>query len=241
MFNQEAFETYLRRGGRSPSAVKRCVRYVQEFDQYLQQQGRTLDLAGPEELSAFVSRLEGAPGVSAKTHLWALRYFYAFSSDQEMSRLAAELRRSRITRKSLPLREFRGADREHLARLAEAGIQNASQMLEAGRSPEDRRQISTQTGLPPSAILELVKLSDLARIPGIAGIRARLYYDAGLDTLDEIARWEPDELLRHMTEFVNRTGFEGIAPLPREVSSCIKKARSLPRVVDYGPEPLEVT
>ena len=235
MLNQEAFERYLKRGGRSPSAVKRCVRFVEEFEQHLYNHspGTSPRRASPDDLLTFVEWLEREPKASAKTHLWALRYFYDFCSNDEMTRLTAELRQARIKRKSSTLREFRGVNPEHIASLAEAGIQNARQMLEAGPSPADRRRLSDQIGVPLSAILELVKLSDLSRIQGIAGIRARLYHDAGLDTLDEIARWEPDQMLQHMTDFVERTGFEGIAPLPREVSACIKKARILPRIVDY--------
>jgi hypothetical protein len=235
MLDREAFECYLKRGGRSPSAVKRCVRLVEEFEQHLNDHspGLSLQCASADDLVTFVEELERDPKASAKTHLWALRYFYDFCSNNEMTRLSAELRRARIQQKSTALREFRGVNPEHLASLAAFGIQNAQQMLEAGPSPADRRRLSEQTGVPLSAILELVKLSDLSRIPGIAGIRARLYYDAGLDTLDEIARWEPDQLRQHMLDFVQRTGFEGIAPLPREVAFSIKKAQTLPRVVDY--------
>jgi hypothetical protein len=241
MLDREAFESYLKRGGRSPSAVKRCVRFVEEFEQYLQERGPVpgLDRAGPEELVAFIEWVEQAPGASAKTRLWAIRYYYDFASNEEMSRLAGELRQARIERKPFALRDFRGANPEHLARLAEVGIQNAKQMLEAGPSPGDRRRLSEQTGIPLPAVLELVKLSDLARIPGIAGIRARLYHDAGLDTLDKMAHWEAGDLRQHLTAFVERTGFEGIAPLPKEVSFCIEKARRLRRVVEYGPQELE--
>ena len=42
---------------------------------------------------------------------------------------------------------------------------------------------------------------------------------------------EPEVLLALTTDFVQRTGFEGIAPLPKEVSSTIANARRLPKVV----------
>lgn len=57
-------------------------------------------------------------------------------------------------------------------------------MLQAGSSPDHRKKLSSGSGLEEGVILELVKLSDLARIPGVKGIRARMYYDAGVDTLD---------------------------------------------------------
>ena len=62
---------------------------------------------------------------------------------------------------------------------------------------------------------------------------ARLYHDAGADTLEKIAQWEPEELRKMLAEFVNKTKFEGIAPLPKEVNSCVKTARRLPKIIEY--------
>jgi DUF1009 family protein len=58
-------------------------------------------------------------------------------------------------------------------------------------------------------------------LPGVKGIRARLYYDTGVDCVEKMAAWGPDALLKMTAEFVERTGFEGIEPLPKEVSSTI--------------------
>jgi predicted flap endonuclease-1-like 5' DNA nuclease len=110
---------------------------------------------------------------------------------------------------------------------------NAEQMLEAGRTPEARQSLANQSGVTIEAILELVKLSDLSRIEGVKAIRARLYYDAGVDTVEAMARWDPDDLLKMMAEYVERSGFNGIAPLPREVGSTIATARRLSKVVQY--------
>ncbi|MDH5596160.1 MAG: DUF4332 domain-containing protein, partial [Candidatus Bathyarchaeota archaeon] len=81
--------------------------------------------------------------------------------------------------------------------------------------------------------LEFVKLSDLARILGIKGIRARLYFDAGVDTVEKMAEWNPKELRGMLIEFVERTGFDGIATLPKEAEFSVKKAKRLPRIVEY--------
>ena len=82
-------------------------------------------------------------------------------------------------------------------------------------------------------ILELVKLSDLARIPGVKGVRARLYCDAGVDTMEKMAEWRPEELRQMVDEFVERTGFEGIAPLPAEARFTVAQAKRLPKIVEY--------
>ncbi|MBN1976856.1 MAG: DUF4332 domain-containing protein [Anaerolineae bacterium] len=136
-------------------------------------------------------------------------------------------------RNPFKLKEFQGVNPEYVERLAAAGIKTAERMLAAGQTAEKRAALAQGTGIPERTILELVKLSDLARLPGVKGIRARLYYDAGVDCVAEMAAWEPEALLKMTAEFVERTGFEGIAPLPKEVSSTIANAKRLPRVVEY--------
>jgi hypothetical protein len=136
-------------------------------------------------------------------------------------------------RNPFKLSEFRGVNSEHVEKLAAAGIKTAGQMLTAGQTAKKRVTLAQDTGIPEETILELVKLSDLARLPGVKGIRARLYYDAGVDCVEKMAAWEPETLLKMAAEFVERTGFDGIAPLPKEVSSTIANAKRLPRVVEY--------
>ncbi len=129
------------------------------------------------------------------------------------------------------LKEFMGIDPAQVARLEALGIKNTSQMLVAGKTAGERAKIAEKSDVPPEVVLELVKLSDLARLPGVKGTRARLYYEAGVDTVEELASYEPEELLKLSTEFVERTRFPGIPPLPKEVSSTIENARRLPAIV----------
>jgi len=107
------------------------------------------------------------------------------------------------------------------------------EMLPAGLTCNKRLELSAKTEIPVDAILEFVKLSDLARIPGVKGIRARLYYDAGVDTIEKMAEWDPKELREMLIEFVERTGFDGIAPLPKEAKFSVEKAKKLPKIVEY--------
>jgi hypothetical protein len=87
--------------------------------------------------------------------------------------------------------------------------------------------------VPLDVVLELVKLSDLARIPGLKNIRARLYYDAGVDCIEKLAAWNAEELRAMLVDFVEETGFEGIAPWPKEAKSAVETARKLPQLVEY--------
>ena len=131
------------------------------------------------------------------------------------------------------MKDFIGVDPIYINKLEENGIRNIDQMLEAGATLNDRKGIARSTNIPHNAILEFVKLSDLARIPGVKSIRARLYYDAGVDTVEKIAALEPEELRTKIVEYVAVSGFDGIPTLPAEAKYTVDKERKLPKIVEY--------
>ncbi len=135
-------------------------------------------------------------------------------------------------RNPFKLKDFWGVSPAVAEKLAAQRIKTTDQMLAAGCSKEGRAALAKAASLPESILLELVRLSDLARLPGVKGIRARLYYDAGVTSVQKMAACEPQALLRLTAEFVERTGFAGIPPLPKEVSSTIATARTLPIIVE---------
>lgn len=152
-----------------------------------------------------------------------------------MSRRQGEENRLSMAEKKrnpFKLRDFRGVDPECIAKLQACGIKNAEQLLAAGRTKKQRSTLAREANIPMRVLLELVKLSDLARLPGVKGIRARLYYDAGVDSVAKMASWEPEALRKMVTRFAERTGFDGIPPLPKEVSSTVANAKKLPKVVE---------
>jgi hypothetical protein len=206
---------------------------VNEYAAYLSDMDKVLEGATVEDLETYVDWIEMDPKVNAKKQLWAIRYYYQFTGDTGMERHASELRQARISRQPFALRDFRGVDPAYIDRLEQAGIKDVEQMLAAGGTPRSRQALAAKSGVPQEAILEFVKLSDLARIPGLKRIRARLYYDAGVDTVEKIAAWEPQALLAMLTDFVEQSGFDGMAPLPKEVQHAVQTATKLPLVVDY--------
>jgi predicted flap endonuclease-1-like 5' DNA nuclease len=233
--DKEGFGLYLKKGGRSPSAVNRCMKFVSEFEDFLQnsRNGTQLEYVQADDLIEYVMMLDSVSKTKAKGYLWAIRYYYDFNSNEEIRDLAGILREERINRKPFSLKDFRGVDPVYVNTLAENGIRNIDQMLEAGGTLNDRKSIARSTNIPQSAILEFVKLSDLARIPGVKSIRARLYCDAGVDTVEKIAALEPDELRTIIVDYVAESGFEGIPTLSAEAQYTVLKVRNLPSIVEY--------
>jgi hypothetical protein len=235
--DEEAFRKFLKRGGRKSHTVNTIAKIVRSYEVYLQKfaEGKSVDQATPDDLEKYVEWFEFKEEISAKRQLWGIRYYYRFIGNRVMNQRASELREERTakTRKSFRLRDFRGVNRSHVEKLEALGIRDVEKMLEKGHTRAQRDALAKQTGVPKESILELVKLSDLARLPGVKAIRARLYFDAGIDTLEKMAQWDPEELRLMLIDYVEKTGFDGIAPLPKEAANSVKTARNLPKRVEF--------
>jgi len=231
--DEKGFRQFLKRAGKKEHVVEGLVSQVRAFEAYLagKQQTRVEDV-GEQGIQDYVETL--AQG-EVRERMRGLALYYEFVGNLPLARLAGDIREQEIakTRRAFRLREFRGVSLEEVAQLEAVGIVTVEHMLAAGRTPEARQQLAEQTGVSPQTILELVKLSDLSRLGAVKGVRARLYYDAGLDTPAKFVRWEPEALRQMLAEFVERTGFDGIAPLPKELRNAITKARQLPEAVQY--------
>jgi hypothetical protein len=236
MKDEETFRQFLHRKGKKAHVVDELAAQVGRFETYLTEEGYgELDTAVPADLDVYAAAVETRqPGASGKA-VRGLALYYHFTGRSELVARASQIREQKTAkqRRIFPLKEFRGLDPAHIEKLEAAGISNVEQMLAAGATAAARQQLAAAAGVPEAAILELVKLSDLSRLGGLKSVRARLYYDAGADTIEKIAGWEPEELQTILAGYVARTGFAGIAPLPKEVSNCVRLARQLPAVVAY--------
>jgi hypothetical protein len=229
------FRLFLNRFGKSPHVVEELIRQTEEFEARLIAQGKTLSTAQADDLGDYLAQAESERRGGSREKARALALYYQFAARPELAQAASALREREIakTRRAFPLREFRGLDPAHLDSLEALGIANVEQLLQAGRTPDMRRELAEAAGIPIESVLEMVKLADLARLSGVKAVRARLYYLAGADTVDNLAQWEPEALLRRLAEFVERAEFEGIAPQPKEAQSTIAAARKLPKVVEW--------
>jgi len=235
MQKTEEFRKYLKRRGKKDHVVNGLIERCGMFEDFLHaRQKPSIDDAEKEDIMDFLDEIKGQKA-DVNNHLRAIGLYFKFVSKSELSALASRLRGQRISsaKKSFALKDFRGVSKKLVAALAKEGVTNADKMLEEGKTPSGRRTLSGKTGVPEETILEIVKLSDLSRIEGVKSIRARLYYDAGVDTVEKMAKWNPEELRAYMIEFVKKSGFKGTPPLPKEVKYAIETARKLPKLLEY--------
>ncbi len=229
------FAKFLKKKGKKEHVIQGLIDYVNEFEKYLKDKNITKDKTTPEILNNFISDQQLDPKKNIKNRLRALSLYFKFVGNSKLAGYASQLREQRISKTgtSTALKEFPGLNPKHLKVLADCGIRNAEQMIKHALSPPQRKKLATESNIPLKTIIEIVKLSDLSRLRGIKGIRARLYYDAGFDTIEKLAASEPEKSLKRLKKFVEKTGFDGIAPLPKEIANTIEQAKKTKKIVRY--------
>jgi len=219
------FHEAMRKAKKSDRAIQAHIEGTQTFEAYLAAQGKTLESATPEDLRTFAR--------DSKTDVFGIWCYYEYAGNEAMWATASDLW-SAPNYAKFKLKEFLDVDQEAIEVLKRHGIVTCPQMVAAGRTPQMRNELAEKTGLSKETILELVKLSDQARIGGHKRIRARLFHNAGLDTLDKIAAKEPEQVRQVLIEYIERIGFPGIPPTPKEAAHSVTLARYLPRLVEYN-------
>lgn len=234
--DESGFQKYLKQYGKQEHVIDGLIWQIRQFEEYLAQ-GRHKVLADADavDLQEYMVALKSSDPRGAGKKVRGLGLYYQFTGNSDMAALAGAMREQEVakTRRVFALEDFSGVNQEYIRKLRECGIVNVEHMLEVGNTPPARQKLADATRIPVDAILELVKLSDLTRLGALKSIRARLYYEAGADTPDKIAGWAPEALRAMLVDFVARSGFPGIAPLPKEVRNAVARAREIPKLVEY--------
>jgi hypothetical protein len=135
--------------------------------------------------------------------------------------------------KPVYFREIPGLDPDHVAHLEDAGIKHSKHLFDRALTAEDRMALSEETGLAPSSILEYVRMSDLARILGVGPVLVRLYYKAGVRSLEDLAGRAPKALWSQLRQLNDAQQLSSVVPSLKDVQYSIREAQELPHVVEY--------
>ena len=135
--------------------------------------------------------------------------------------------------KPFNLKDIPGVAPAHIERLASVGIKHTRHLFERARSKRDRAELSRLADVPGADLLELVKLSDLARIGGVGPVFARLLYEAGADSLEAFLRRSPEELFERLNAINAEQGYTRIMASLKDIKRCLETAKELPQVVEY--------
>ena len=231
--NKKGYIEFLEKKKKSARAIASYTDFAQQYEAYLfeHKKGKKIEDGGKKDLHDFEKWGE-KNNLKVNRYLWSIKEYYDFISKEELELEANAMIGERYF-SQFKLKDFVGVKQSYIKRLAKKGIKSAKEMLYAGLNKQKRRELSRNTGIPLEDILELVKLSDQARIGGHKKIRARLYHEAGFDTIDKMAACDSEQMRKILADFIQKTGFKGIPPTPGEAKNTVTMAKYIKRLVQY--------
>ncbi|MBN1967652.1 MAG: DUF4332 domain-containing protein [Anaerolineae bacterium] len=131
------------------------------------------------------------------------------------------------------LTTIEGVGESYAQKLQAAGIRGTDALLKKGSTAAGRKQIAAACEISEKLVLRWVNYCDLFRIKGIGGEFAELLEAAGVDTVPELAKRKPENLLTKMLAVNAEKALVRRTPTVQAVSDWVEQAKALPRVVNY--------
>jgi len=126
-----------------------------------------------------------------------------------------------------------GIGETYSGKLQAVGIRTVEALLEAGKTPQGRKELAERAGISGKSILEWVNRADLFRIKGVAEEYSDLLEFAGVDTVVELAKRRADNLLEKMKAVNSEKKLVRRLPTLAMVANWIEQAKVLDRIVTY--------
>jgi predicted flap endonuclease-1-like 5' DNA nuclease len=154
--------------------------------------------------------------------------------EKELDKIVDEMREepgAKIFWKGLSSIEGIGENFVH--RLKEFGIKTTLELLGIGATPKGRATLAKKTGASTKMILNWVNRVDLSRIRGVGTEYADLLKAAGVDTTQELAQRNPQNLYQKLVEVNAEKKIVRQLPGEAQVRAWVEQAKQLPRVIEY--------
>jgi len=132
-----------------------------------------------------------------------------------------------------PVTEITGIGPDDVERLKAVGIRTTIRLLDAAKSPKERKRLAEKTGLDEKRILSWANAADRMRIKGVGGDYSGLLQAAGVDTVKELKYRNPAKLARAMAEANVRRKLARVLPSDRAVVRWIEHAKRIGLKITY--------
>jgi len=129
--------------------------------------------------------------------------------------------------------EIEGIGPTYSEKLKAEGIKTTNDLLDAGGTKQGRKELSEKTGISETIILEWVNMADLFRIRGIAEEYSDLLKEAGVSTVIELSRRNPENLHDAMAGVNEAKKLVRRIPTLNQTKDWIEQAKTMPRRVEY--------
>lgn len=98
------------------------------------------------------------------------------------------------------LSKIEGIGKIYAKKLKDAGVRSIEALLETGATAKGRKDLAEKTGIGDTLILNWVNRADLFRVLRVGEQYSDLLEEAGVDTVVELAKRKPENLLAKTTE-----------------------------------------
>ena len=134
---------------------------------------------------------------------------------------------------SYSIEEVEGIGPEYGSKLREADIQTTADLLRRCGDKKGREGVSTETGISEKHLLEWVNLSDLMRLNGVGEEFADLLEEAGVDTTQELARRNAENLAEAVAEINEKKNLTDRVPSAETIQKWIDEAGTLDDLISH--------
>ena len=131
------------------------------------------------------------------------------------------------------LEAIEGIGPVYAEKLRAAGVRSLNALLRVGATPEGRKGLEEKTGIGHEYILDWVNRTDLMRIRGVGEEYSDLLEWAGVDTVVELSRRNPDHLYQKILAVNEERELVRRPPTRGMVARWIEQAKTMERAVSY--------
>lgn len=128
-----------------------------------------------------------------------------------------------------------GIGKKYQKQLQKVGISTTEALLKEGATRKGRNKIAKESGVTAKLILEWVNHIDLYRIKGVGKQYADLLEASGVDTVVELGKRVPENLLEKMSQVNSKGRKKLVRQLPsiKLVKAWVRQAKRLKRVITH--------
>jgi predicted flap endonuclease-1-like 5' DNA nuclease len=145
--------------------------------------------------------------------------------------------KTKVAAKPLPsspkVEEIEGIGPVYAKKLNGNGVKTTDELLHVGGTKQGRKELAEKTGISETIILEWVNMADLFRIKGIGEEYSELLKEAGVSTVVELGRRNPENLHDALVGVNDAKKLVRRPPSLNQTRDWVEQAKVLPRKVEY--------
>jgi predicted flap endonuclease-1-like 5' DNA nuclease len=131
------------------------------------------------------------------------------------------------------IEQIKGLEPSHVEKLKTANITTVKELLETGTTKRGRQTMTRITGASEKTVLEWVNRADLFRIKGIGKEYSELLNVAGVNTVVQLSRRNPENLRAKLEKLNDDKMLVKQLPSVETITEWINHAKNLKRRIEY--------